>query len=111
MVVGIFEGQDHRDFKAPGDRSLVALVRSATLDPARSIREFRAETARAQQAIATADEFAARQLRARALRYARAAEIVEVKCAACAAPCAFVPLDADRGMREPGAAAEPPPPS
>jgi len=109
IVVGLFEGQDHRDVNAPGDRSLVALVRSAVLEPARSTVEFRAEAMRAQKACATADDFAARQLRARALRYARAAELIEVQCAACAAPCAAASFGVDPGILGAGVAPEPPP--
>lgn len=111
VIVGtVSEGRDSGDANgAPGGRSLVALVRSATLDPVRSILEFRAEALRAHRASATADEFAARQLRARAMRYARAAVLIEVRCAACAAPCAITSFDQDPGIIEAGIAPEPPP--
>ena len=108
IVVGLLEGQNQRVVNTPGDRSLTAIVRSATLDPARSIREFRAEAVRAQQACATADEFTAQQLRARALRCARAAEVVEAKCAVCSAPCVVPSFDADPGDSQRPYAPDPP---
>jgi hypothetical protein len=112
VVAGIFGARDDRGaVNAPGDRSLVALVRSATVDPAGSILEFRAEAIRAQQACATADAFEARQYRARALRYARAAEIVEAHCAACAAHREVVSFDAYPGVLDAGTGPEPPPAS
>ena len=108
VAAGLFEKHGRRHVNAPADRALVALVRSAILDPARSIRDFRAEAMRAQQACAAADAFAARQLRARALRYARAADLIEVFCAACATPCEVVSLDAYPGQLRAGIAPQAP---
>jgi hypothetical protein len=54
----IGEGRNDRHVgNAPGELSLAALVRSARLDPERSIREYRAEALSASQAHADADVF------------------------------------------------------
>jgi hypothetical protein len=93
FMVATGDGRDRRDAaRSPGDRSLAALVRSATLDPVRSIRELRAEAAAAAEASATMDPFTGRQLRARSTRYARAAAIVEARCWACGTRCVTEPF-------------------
>ena len=101
FVAGIGDGRDHRDIgNAPGERSLAALVRSASVDPERSVREFRAEAMSAAEASATMDAFSGRQLRARANRYARAAAIVEARCLACGSRCVSVPFSFGPPIRE-----------
>ena len=102
-MAGIAQGRNHRDVSsAPGERSLAALVESATFDPEGSILELRAEALRAAQASAAADidVFSARQLRARSVRYARAVALVEACCLACGACCMTGPLASGPGIQE-----------
>ena len=92
FVVTTGDGRDDRDVgNTPGERSLAALVRSATLDPVRAIREFRTEATAAAAASATTDLFTGRQLQARSNRYARAAAIVQARCWACGMRCVTEP--------------------
>ncbi len=94
MVAAIGAGRNDPDVgKAPGELSLAALVGAATLDPDRSIREYRAEATLALRACVGVDVFSQRRLRSRSMRYARAVELVAEQCHACATRCATPPFD------------------
>jgi hypothetical protein len=101
LGAAIGAGWEYRDVgRAPGERSLSALVGSATLDPERAIREYRNEARAAARGCRWRDPFSARRLGARCRRLQLAAALVEECCAACTARCVTVPYAYGPGIRE-----------
>jgi hypothetical protein len=101
LGAAIGAGREYRDRgRAPGERSLSALVSSATLDPKRATREYRDEARAAARSCRWRDPFSARRLVARCRRFQLAAALVEECCAACTARCVTVPYTVGPGIRE-----------
>ncbi len=72
--------RDRDIWNPPGELSLAALIRAAEPNPTMAAHEYRLEALRASTAAQAANVFAERGLRARAHRFARAADHVERLC-------------------------------
>jgi hypothetical protein len=72
--------RDRDVWNPPGELSLAALVRAAEPNPMEIASEYRLESLRASTAAQAANVFTERVLRARARRFARAADLIERLC-------------------------------